>query len=48
MTTQLVYPFVFSSIQDPSETEMKILDKSEQWCNLNDQDVEHLKWLEVH
>ena len=30
-------PFVFSFNQDPSETEMKILDKSlEQWCNLND------------
>ena len=30
-------PFVFNFNQDPSETEMKILDKTlEQWCNLND------------
>lgn len=34
-TTDL--PFVFNFNQDPSETEMKILDKTlEQWCNLND------------
>ena len=34
-TTDL--PFVFNFHQDPSETEMKILDKTlEQWCNLND------------
>ena len=30
-------PFVFKFNQDPSETEMKILDKTlDQWCNLND------------
>ncbi len=34
-TTDL--PFVFNFNQDPSDTEMKILDKTlEQWCNLND------------
>jgi hypothetical protein len=30
-------PFVFKFNEDPSDTEMKILDKTlDQWCNLND------------